>query len=219
MTVPLSLALVLDSGNRSQWPHVLKLSSAAICLLGLRVRIPPAHGSLSLVSVVFCKEEVCASGWSLVQRSLTECAVCCMLPGRGFWEEPISLPEETYRMCCECDRKASIMRGPWPNNAVSPRKRKIYLGIPADLTLVWYSATWIRSRWCIVVTSGANASHLFWHQHQPLVRVQYLMACNFVGKTATGYCCANGDEQWGISYCITATNDVRRTWRSGSVFI
>jgi hypothetical protein len=33
------------------------------------------HGCLSLVSVVCCQVEVSASGWSLVQRSPTECGV------------------------------------------------------------------------------------------------------------------------------------------------
>jgi hypothetical protein len=33
------------------------------------------HGCLSLVSVVCCQVEVYATGWSLVQRSPTECGV------------------------------------------------------------------------------------------------------------------------------------------------
>jgi hypothetical protein len=33
------------------------------------------HGCLSLVSVVCCQVEVFATGWSLVQRSPTECGV------------------------------------------------------------------------------------------------------------------------------------------------
>jgi hypothetical protein len=33
------------------------------------------HGCLSLVSVVFFQVEVSATGWSLVQRSPTECGV------------------------------------------------------------------------------------------------------------------------------------------------
>jgi hypothetical protein len=33
------------------------------------------HGCLSLVSVVCCLVEVSATGWSLVQRSPTECGV------------------------------------------------------------------------------------------------------------------------------------------------
>jgi len=48
------------------------------------------HGFLSLVSVVCCYVEDPESGWSLVQRSPTECGVS------------------------ECVREASIMRRPWP---------------------------------------------------------------------------------------------------------
>jgi hypothetical protein len=45
---------------------------------------------MSVVSVACCQIEVSASGWSLVQRSPTECGVS------------------------ECDRQDSIMRRPWP---------------------------------------------------------------------------------------------------------
>jgi hypothetical protein len=62
VTVPLSLALVMDSGADPSGRAFQKLLSAAVCLLGLRVRILPGHGCLSLVSGVCCKDEVCASG-------------------------------------------------------------------------------------------------------------------------------------------------------------
>ena len=52
------------------------------------------HGSLSIVSVVSYQVEVLALGWSLFQRSTTDCGVP------------------------ECDREASIMRGPGPTMAV-----------------------------------------------------------------------------------------------------
>jgi hypothetical protein len=48
------------------------------------------HRCLSLVRVVCCQVDDSALGWSLVQRSSTECRVS------------------------ECNREASIMRGPWP---------------------------------------------------------------------------------------------------------
>jgi len=45
-------------------------------LLGMWVRIPPAHGVfLSFVSVMFWHAEVSASGLSLVQRNPIECGV------------------------------------------------------------------------------------------------------------------------------------------------
>jgi hypothetical protein len=46
--------------------------------------------SVSCECCVLSGREVCVSGWSLVQRSSTECGVS------------------------ECDREASIMRRPWP---------------------------------------------------------------------------------------------------------
>jgi hypothetical protein len=81
---------------RSQWPRRLRRGSAAAGLPGLWVRISPGgHGCLSLVIVVCCRVEVCASGWSLVQSSRTECGVS------------------------QCYREASIMRKPWPTTSCS----------------------------------------------------------------------------------------------------
>jgi hypothetical protein len=44
----------------SEWPRGLRRRSAAARLLRLWVRIPPGHGCLSVVSVVFCQVEVSA---------------------------------------------------------------------------------------------------------------------------------------------------------------
>ena len=65
----------LQGKGQSQWPHGPRRGSAAARLLGLWLRIPPRHGWLSLVSVVCCQVEASAAGWSLVQRSHTECCV------------------------------------------------------------------------------------------------------------------------------------------------
>ena len=37
------------------------------------------------------------------------CYECCVLSGRGLWDELISHPEESYRLWCvvECDLKTS----------------------------------------------------------------------------------------------------------------
>ena len=61
------------------------------------------HGCLSVVSVVCCRVEVSASGWSLVQRSPTEC---------GF---------------SECDHKSSIMKRPWPTRDFCAMKKILHL--------------------------------------------------------------------------------------------
>ena len=60
---------------RSRWSRGLRRVSAAVCFLGLRVRITPGHGCRSLVSVVCCQVEVSASDWSFVQRGPPECGV------------------------------------------------------------------------------------------------------------------------------------------------
>ena len=41
---------------------------------------------------------------------------CFVLSGRGLCFGLITGPEESYRVWCvsECDREASIMKGPWP---------------------------------------------------------------------------------------------------------
>ena len=61
------------------WDSILgrRAMVAAAPLLGLRVRILPGHGYLSLVSVVCCRVEVSVTARSFVQRSLIVC-VCVL---------------------------------------------------------------------------------------------------------------------------------------------
>jgi hypothetical protein len=43
------------------------------------------------------------------------CCECCVLSGRGLWDELITCPEEYYRLwCVVCDLETSWMRRPWP---------------------------------------------------------------------------------------------------------
>ena len=46
---------------QSQWPRVLRCRSTAARLVELWVQIPPVHGYLSVVNVVFCQVEVSAT--------------------------------------------------------------------------------------------------------------------------------------------------------------
>jgi hypothetical protein len=55
---------------------------------------------MSLVSVVCCLVQISVSGWSLVQRSPTECGVS------------------------QSDREASIMRRPWPTGRRCTMRQK-----------------------------------------------------------------------------------------------
>jgi hypothetical protein len=58
------------------------------------------HGCLYLVSVVCSRVEVSASGWSLVQRSLTECGV-----SDRDRERPLTKRPWSTRGCCVMGRK------------------------------------------------------------------------------------------------------------------
>jgi hypothetical protein len=63
------------SGSRG-----IRRRSTAARLLRSWVRIPPGYGCLSVVCVVRCQVEVSATGWSLVQRSTTDCgASLCVI--------------------------------------------------------------------------------------------------------------------------------------------
>ena len=84
---------------RCRWPHGLRRGSAAARLLGLRVRIP-LGAWMCVVSVVCYQVEVAASGWSLVQRSPTECGVS------------------------ECDRGSAKLMRPWPTGGLSFHEKK-----------------------------------------------------------------------------------------------
>jgi hypothetical protein len=76
---------------RSQWPRGLRRRSAAARLLRSWVGIPPR-------------------AWMFV------CCEYCVLSGRGLCDEPITRPEESYRLWCVvvCDLETSRMRRPWP---------------------------------------------------------------------------------------------------------
>jgi hypothetical protein len=59
---------------RSQWWR--RRRSAAECLLGSWVRIPPGAWMFVSCECLRCQVEVCETGRSLVQRSPTDCGVC-----------------------------------------------------------------------------------------------------------------------------------------------
>jgi hypothetical protein len=137
----------------SRRPRGMKHGSAAARLLGLWVRIPPGHGYLSLVIVVYCQEEVSASSWSLVQRSPTE------------WD------------VSECDGEAWTMRRPWPTRGSCKKKQldsQLILGIfRQPLHISGVSKPIIRRynrmcttfgtysfRWLSVVSAVTTESHL-----------------------------------------------------------
>jgi len=103
------------------------LSSRGLCD-GLITRPEEPYGCLSVVSVVCCQVEVCATGWSLVQRSpMDVCRECWVLSGRGLCDALITHPEESYRLWCVivCDLETSRIKRPWP--ALRHSETRIYI--------------------------------------------------------------------------------------------
>ena len=80
----------------------LRRRSAAARLLRSWVRIPPG-------------------AWMFV------CCECRVLSGRGLCDEPITRPEESYRLWCVamCDLETSRIRRPWPAVGRSATWKKI----------------------------------------------------------------------------------------------
>jgi hypothetical protein len=115
------------------------------------------HGCLSLVSVVCCQVEVSATSWSLVQRSPTDCGVS------------------------ECDREASVMRGPWPTRgccAIGKKNNYFYcycfvvvvtqqLDLVHFLTKIQHDKNTTFRRWSLrpQVRNGEPSSPAFVIQH------------------------------------------------------
>jgi len=78
----------------SRWPRVLRrVGLWPLAFWDCGFESCRRHGCLSVVSVVCCQVEVSATGWSLVQRSPTECGVS------------------------ECDRDVSIMKMALPTRS------------------------------------------------------------------------------------------------------
>jgi hypothetical protein len=82
---------------RCQWPRGLRCGSAVARLRRSRVRIPPKP-LVPFSCVLCCQVEISATGWSLVQRSPTECL-------------------------SECDIETQTMSSPFPMRVVDPWKR------------------------------------------------------------------------------------------------
>jgi len=110
------------------------------------------QGCLSVLSVVCCQVEVSAAGWSLVQRSPTECEVS------------------------ECDRESSIMSGPCPTGGGGEggellrhgkTKKSQWRKVPK--TQLLYKSGLVNSRITVLIKCNKNlrtAGVLYWVQAQ-----------------------------------------------------
>ena len=64
---------------------------------------------------------------------MSVCCECCVLSGRGLYDELITRPEESYRLWCVivCDLETSLIRKPWPHWGLSRQKQTINLKAPS----------------------------------------------------------------------------------------
>jgi len=70
---------------------------------------------------------------------MSVCCECCMLSGRGFCDELITRPEESYRLCCVvvCDPETSKMRRPWPALGRSATKKNLQIKVTFKIKYVY----------------------------------------------------------------------------------
>ena len=61
--------------SRTKWPRGLRRGSAAARLMGLQVQILAVAYIFFSCDVMCCWVEISATGWSLAQRSPTDCGV------------------------------------------------------------------------------------------------------------------------------------------------
>ena len=129
---------------RSHCPNGLSCGFEAAQLQGLWVRIPQGvgvHECLFLVSVVCCEDKVCGSGWSLFQRSPTECGVSecghealimgrpwttrCVSWGRGEGRDRCNRSASCSGRCISGERTIRMLSEPHQSRPGSFRERKI----------------------------------------------------------------------------------------------
>jgi hypothetical protein len=112
VSLTILLANVTVSAGPSGRPRGLRRSSAAARLQRSWVRIPPGHGYLSFVIVVYCQVEVSATSWLLVQRSPTDCGASCVIWKPQEWggHDPrwVAAPQQKKNQC------SYLFHGKWP---------------------------------------------------------------------------------------------------------
>jgi hypothetical protein len=86
------------------------------------------------------------------------CCECRVLSGRDLCDEPITRPEESYRLCCVivCDLETSWMRSPWPSGDCRAKNEQTNIAevsrpvlklnpfrTPVKLPAILLSSTWM----------------------------------------------------------------------------
>jgi hypothetical protein len=68
------------------------------------------------------------------------CCECCVLSGGGLCDDPITRPDESYRLWCVvvCDPKSSGIRRPWPTLDRSATGRKENWNVILPAVTIYY---------------------------------------------------------------------------------
>jgi hypothetical protein len=104
------------------------------------------------------------------------CCECCVLSGRGFRDELLTCPEESYRLWCVvvCDLETSRMRRPW--STLGRRAIGIYIYITFFTLNVWR----LLNR--ITQNSYVTVGRKYFHQGPHATRGQHVWQPNSAGK-------------------------------------
>jgi hypothetical protein len=161
------------------------------------------HGCLSVVSVVCCQVEVSATGWSLVQRSPTECMCVWVwswsveqwgsLGPQGAVDEPLK-KKELVPLSGSFPSRPLIL--PYEPPSVSKyvyNTRSLTEPIVLALTRRWY-------HYCAIhMADGGTDSAFALGAHQPSSTRFYWLTL------------ANNVFRWNVAFCFTHRQCLRRT--------
>jgi hypothetical protein len=98
------------------------------------------------------------------------CCECCVFSGRGFCDELITRPEESYRLWCVvvCDLEASRMGRPWPALGRSATKKS--------------SNNTDKNGGITAIITTESVTGMFW-----VIYYQYIYQSSIEGRLATGW--------------------------------
>jgi hypothetical protein len=111
------------------------------------------------------------------------CCVCCVLSGRGLWDELITRVEESYRLWCVVvyDIETSWRRRPWPTGGCCDKNKQISIHTPCA-TDTFFSRNKLLLQTCFITPTKCT------------MYIHYLMNihctfswCNYELKKVTGH--------------------------------
>ena len=102
------------------------------------------------------------------------CCECCVFLGRRLSDELITLPEESYRLCCVivCDIETSWMRRPWSKAGCRGENKQTdsqFVSVKVFAAWVTYKLNVVKWIWtsfvsfCLGYTNCKLVYHVLWY--------------------------------------------------------